>query len=794
MNMQERYLKALSLVPFNVEGKVKNEKIFPVWIDESNFYYKRDADNGAEYVQVDAKTGNKTPLFDHEVMAKVLSNLLGQEVNPNQFPIDIISYFKSELKIRLLPLGKEFIIDMEGQTAKESVTYPVNYLLSPDMTKAIIKDGYNLKLRDLKTGNETPLTSDGTKAHDYGKSTDHIAQTSELKQEGEASYAPVNTYWLKDNRHVFVSAVENMHIDPFYYVDCIPTDGSQRPKFYEARMPFFGEKEDARVPNYIIDTETNKSVEITRLEGFDFEYKFNVLQPPIYITDDDKYLFFLINDQYVKNVKLVKVDVKTGEMTPLIEESNEETTCYFNSAQYSTPNVRVIKKGAEAIWFSESDGWAHLYRYDLTTGKLLNQITKGEFVTADIVSVDEENEIIYFSACGMKFDMNMYHRYLYKIGLDGEGMTLLTDEVADHEYVNSVRPMSALMNSMLSAMEINSNRISPKFEYLVDTYSTTNQPPKTVLRNIGTGELISTIEDADPTVLLQMGYRPPEEYIVKAADGETDLVAVVYLPPDFDPTKKYKVIDNVYGGPQVLSIPRNYFEAHGGLGMSGGAITLESRAEFPQLGFICVMIESRGTRLRKKSISDYRYNNFGDFGLNDRICGIKQLAEKLPYFDIEDGVGITGHSYGGYGSLRGMLMHSDFYSVAVSSSGMHGRRTIYKGEMMSHQPEIFANGTYTTDDNTEITDFDRTTSNYRLAENLKGKLLLVYGALDANCPYHQQMRVVDALNKANKTYDLLVFPTEGHFYGMTASAPYFLRRRYDFFVQHLLKQEPPTHV
>jgi dipeptidyl-peptidase-4 len=396
------------------------------------------------------------------------------------------------------------------------------------------------------------------------------------------------------------------------------------------------------------------------------------------------------------------------------------------------------------IWFSERDNWGHLYLHDSSNGKLKSQITTGDWVVTEIERVDEKARIVYFLATGREKDRNPYFRHLYRVDLNGKNLILLTPEDGNHVVA-----------------------LSPSGQFFTDTYSRPDAPPVTVLRDLS-GKLLATVEKADITRLQASGWQPPVPFTVKARDGMTDLYGLMYKPTHFDPSKKYPVINHIYPGPQGGSVgPASFAAARG---------DSQSLAE---LGFIVVEIDGMGNPLRSKKFHDAYFGNLGDNTLPDQITGMKQLARKYPWIDL-DRAGIWGHSGGGYATADAMFRYPDFFKVGISESGNHDNREYEDdwGERYQGLLERKADGTTNYDDQ----------ANQNIAKNLKGHLLLMHGTLDDNVPPYNTLLVVNELIKANKDFDLLLLPNRRHGY---AGEPYVVRRRWDYFVRYLMGAEPP---
>jgi dipeptidyl aminopeptidase/acylaminoacyl peptidase len=447
---------------------------------------------------------------------------------------------------------------------------------------------------------------------------------------------------------------------------------------------------------------------------------------------DNRAFTFEYNQRGHEIYRVIEVDATNGKPRAVI---NEEPKTFFC---YSGKRFRLdIKDGKEIVWMSERDGWNHLYLIDGATGAVKNQITRGNWVVRGVEKVDEETRQIYFRASGMAPGKDPYLVHYYRINFDGSGLTALTDADANHTV-----------------------SFSPDMKYYVDTWSRVDLPHTSELRRTADKKLIAELESADIQELLKSGWRAPEVFKALGRDGKTDIWGVIYRPSNFTPAKKYPVIENIYAGPQDSFVPKS-FSAYN---------PMQAMAE---LGFIVVQVDGMGTSNRSKAFHDVCWKNLGDAGFPDRILWHKAIAAKYPYYDITR-VGIYGTSAGGQSSLGGLLFHPEFYKVCVSSCGCHDNRMdkIWWNEQWMGWP---------------LGPQYATSSNVDNAYRLQGKLLLYVGEMDANVDPASTMQVVNALIKADKNFDLLVLPGAGH----TNGGVYGDRKRYDFFVHHLLGIEPP---
>jgi dipeptidyl-peptidase 4 len=433
-------------------------------------------------------------------------------------------------------------------------------------------------------------------------------------------------------------------------------------------------------------------------------------------------------------------DTATGTVRNVMEERVET---FFESGN-GRVNWRYLPGSNEIIWFSERDNWGHLYLHDLQTGKLKHQITRGEGNVTQLLHVDEKNRLLYFVGVGREKGRDPYFRHFYRVDFDGKRVELLTPEDADHDIT-----------------------VAPSGRFFIDVYSTPDVPPIAVLRDID-GDVTMQLEKMDISRLLGLGWKPPMPFTVKARDGGTDLYGLMYKPTNFDPSRKYPIVNHIYPGPQTGSV--------GGRQFSPARGDAQALAE---LGFVVVEIDGMGTPWRSKKFHEAYYGDMGDNTLPDQVAGMKQLAERYPWVDIEH-AGIYGHSGGGYAAAGAMFRYPDFFKVGISEAGNHDNRS-YEDDWAEKWQGLLQ----TKPDGT--TNYDNQ-ANQLVAKNLKGKLLLAHGTMDTNVPVYNTLLVVDALIKANKDFDLLLLPNRGHGFG---NEPYMVRRRWDYFVRHLLGAEPP---
>lgn len=455
---------------------------------------------------------------------------------------------------------------------------------------------------------------------------------------------------------------------------------------------------------------------------------------PVRWERDSKRFTFSYNQRGHQVYRVMAVDAESGTAQAVVNEECKTFFCY-SSKHFE----HWLEDTRELIWMSERDGWNHLYLYDAATGQVKNPITKGEWVVLGVDKVDGQSRQIWFRAGSIRPGQDPYHVHHCRVNLDGTGLTVLTEGDGTHAI-----------------------DWSPDGKFFVDTWSRVDLPPVSELRRAD-GTLVCKLEQADDRALLATGWKLPECFVAKGRDGVTDIYGVIYRPSNFDPAKKYPVIEYIYAGPHSAFVPKA-FKA-----MPGGWVR-----EMAELGFIVVQCDGMGTNHRSKAFHDVCWKNIGDSGFPDRIAWMRAVAAKYPQLDLTR-VGIYGGSAGGQSSTRALLAHGDFYKVAVSDCGCHDNRMdkIWWNEQWMGWPV----GPHYGDQ-----------SNVTQAHKLTGNLMLVVGELDKNVDPASTMQVANALIKADKDFDLLIVTGTGH--GAADSSPYGKRRRADFFVRHLLGKEP----
>jgi dipeptidyl aminopeptidase/acylaminoacyl peptidase len=456
-------------------------------------------------------------------------------------------------------------------------------------------------------------------------------------------------------------------------------------------------------------------------------------------SDDSTRLAFVSSSRDHKSATLRIADPETGEVRTVM---NETVDTFFESGDGKV-NWHALPESNEAIWFSERSDWGHLYLYDLETGTPKHPITSGDWNVLQLLRIDKTNRTLYFTGAGRE-PGDPYYQYLYRIRMDGTGLELLTPETAQHTIT-----------------------LAPDGTHFLDSYSTSETPPVSVIRD-ASGTKIATLEQADISRLVAMGWKPPTPFTVRARDGVTVLYGLMYTPTNLDESGSYPVLNYLYPGPQSGSVGSRAFRP-----------SRDDKQSLAELGFVVVELDAMGTPGRSKSFHEAYYGDMGDNGLPDQIAGIKELASRHPWMDL-DRVGIWGHSGGGFASTAGILRYPEFYKVAVSGAGNHDNRN-YEDDWGEKWQGLLM-------ESDDTTNYD-SQANQLIADRLQGKLLLGHGTMDTNVPFYNTLLVVNALIAANKDFDLVLLPNRSHGFGREA---YWMRRRWDYFVRYLLGTEPPA--
>lgn len=767
-SIENRYQRAEQFLKWNLEPKLKNITLEPHWFDGHRFWFKRDLQEGYEFILVDSENLSQNPVFDHHRLALSFTELLGQPFISQQLPIETFEYCaENQLRILIDPKiaqGKRVLLNLENYTCTlETKTLPgtidddLPSVISPDGEREVICRGFNLFLREVATGVEKALTEDGEAHYGYGNYSEHFSFGCL-----DNSPLPPAVLWSPDGRYLAVQRVDQRQVLDMSVMQSVPQEGSFRPICHHYKMALPGDTHVPLASLCVIDLLSGDRVYSDRPPMPASIYGF--VENHALEWETDNRLFLVERTRDGQTIRFVEIDPRSGTSRVLIEEQGRGFIGPEIYPVYGQTLFEVLPEINELIWYSRRSGWGHLYRYDLSTGELKNPITLGDYVVTKIHYINAVENCVFFTACGREPDCNPYYEHLYKVNMDGTGLQLLTPEVSHHDIVPS--NTEVYKTGIALGFSSDMQAISPNGKSFVDTISRIDQPSRSVLRSCVDGAELMTLAQCDPSSIPAMPM--PQSFTVKATDGITDLWGVMYRPNDMDEREQYPVVLNIYGTPQCCITQRKFAEV-------SLTVDMGSYQAFAELGFIIVVLDPRGTPLRSKAFHDVAYGNLQNgCGIDDQVGAIKQLGERYAWMDL-DRVGITGFSGGGFASARAMLSHPDFFKVAVSNAGNLDNR-FYNAEWAETFQGLLEGDNY------------EEQACVSLAKNLKGKLLLTHGESDANVHPAHTLQFVNELIKHNKTFDLLILPNRQHGY---YEEPYFFRRLWDYFVEHLLREDPP---
>lgn len=721
-----------------MEKMVGSTSVKPEWIDgKDQFWYTYSNSSGKNWYFVDIPKRRHQLLFDREDLAEQLTTFLSTAINPKDLPLKDFKYDPQKKRFTFTVEKVDFSWDaqterlskedsVKGASSKAWATY------SPDSTWIAFAKNHDLYL--MRSGDpdstEYRLTNDGERWYSYQASSGDTTSGKRLRS---------NARWFKDSKKLWVNRRDSRKVGLMYVIKSL-TD--PRPELIEYKEAIPGDKEVTR-DHFIVfqaDVGANEkkiNLQLERSDWPDATIGWGWFGDGISIGKGSDYLYLQRRNRAYNEVDILKVDTRTGEAQVLFNELDEP---YFN-ALFS--KLHVLNDGQDLIWWSERTGWGHFYLYN-GEGKLKNRITKGHFMAGDAVKIDTTAKVLYFNGYGREPDINPYYAQLYRVNFDGTNLKRITGEPAHHQ---------------ISAAE--------KGNYFVDNMSRADLPTQSVVRD-GNGKIIMELQQTDVSEMEQIGWKSPELFTLKAADGITDLYGVMWKPFDFDPTKKYPVITHVYPGPQTEPFPINF--------------RLSSNTALAQLGFIVVAMGQRGgSPYRHKAYHTFGYGNLRDYPLIDNKTGIEQLAAQNDWMDINR-VGIWGHSGGGFMSAAAILTYPEFYKVAWSESGNHDNN-IYHLWWSEMQNGVKKSEKKTKGENSPFWEA-RVNVNQELAANLQGRLMLVTGTSDNNVNPANSIRLADALIKAGKNFDYMIVPDKPHSYQDYSN--YVEHRKWHYFSQYLL--------
>jgi dipeptidyl aminopeptidase/acylaminoacyl peptidase len=710
-------------------------RITPNWFNENNFFWYRNdlKDNTKEFILVNVEQGIRRMAFDHEKLATALSQAADIDYTADQLPFDRIEFLDKLKKLRFTVNQTSWICDLTSYTCSRTDEAPPQSsqessnqrtrsgrlrgrgrrqnqsVDSPDgRWTAFVKEN-NVFIRLKDSDEAIQLSTDGTEGNSYGRFS-----------------------WAPDSRTLVAFRIEPGDNKEVYLIESSP-EGGGRAKFRSRPYALPGDK-FARYELNLFDIDSRKQIKpkVDRLE-LDWQV------PRLHWKKDMRHFAYEKIDRGHQRFRVIEVDSHTGQTYNLIDEKSETFIWTAHTENIRLNRVNWLDETNEIIYASEKDGWRHLYLVSGKQGKIIQQITKGKWIIRGIDLIDEDKRQIWFHASGKNPDEDPYLVHYYRINFDGSDLTELTEGNGSHSI-----------------------QYSPDRRYLIDTYSRVDMPAVHKLRRVSDGSLICHLEKADIKELVADGWTAPEMFVAKGRDGKTDIWGIICQPRDFDPNKKYPVIEQIYAGPQSAYVPKRFSP-------------FRRFSSLTDLGFIVVQIDGMGTAHRSKAFHDVCWKNLKDAGFPDRILWHQAVAKKYPYYDISR-LGVYGNSAGGQNAAGAVLFHPEFYKAAVASCGCHDNRmdkASWNEQWMGYPvgPQY-----------SECSNIDN-------AHRLQGRLMLIVGEMDTNVPPESTMRFVDALIKADKDFDLLVIPGAGHGSG----GSYGRRRMQDFFIRHLQGVEPPNH-
>lgn len=734
------YARAERMLGANTSPLVSGTAGRASWLPDGRLYYRATNAEGAEFVMVNPARRTRAAAFDHKRLAAALSTATGMAMDGTRLPFASIELSPDARLLTAAVRGTSYNCDLRTYgcvkaPASTRLDAPSNSSVSPDGSYAVFIREYNLWGKDLTSGEETQLTTDGIK--DFGYATNNAGWVHNDN--------PVVS-WSGDSRKIATFQHDGRGVTDMHLV----STNVGNPKLTSWKYPVPGDSVIFRVSRVVIDRTAPAASRVTRLQMPPDPHRSTVSDHiacggdvcDLQWFNNGTQVAFISSSRDHKNATLRIADATTGSVRTVLEETSKTQ---IGDASLAENLWRVLPASNEFIWWSQRDNWVHLYLYDLATGQLKNRITTGTGNVTEVVHIDEKTRQIWFTAVGKEAGRDPYFQHFYRIGFDGRNQVLLTPEASHHAV-----------------------SLSPDAKYFVDTYSTPDTPSVTVVRDANNGRVLRELERADISRLVASGWKPPMPVTMKARDGTTDIYGLMFTPTNMDSTRKYPIINYIYPGPQSGSVGTRSFTP-----------SRNDHQALAELGFVVVAIDGMGTPGRSKEFHDAYYGRMGDNTIPDQVAGMKELASRFSFIDI-DKAGMWGHSGGGFATAAAMFRAPEFFKVGISESGNHDNRNYEDDWGERYQGLLVKSGD---------TDNYAAEANQTHAAKLQGKLFLIHGMMDDNVPPSNTLLVADALMKAGKDFDLLMLPNARHGFG--ADGPYIMRRRWDYFVQHLQGNIPP---
>ena len=722
---------------------IGSTSVYPRWIkDSDDFWYTYETAEGKQWYYVHTDERRQRPLFDRERLAAELSESFKRPFNATDLALKGFDYDTDKQRFTFHVDSVEFIYNVDNNTLVKGDSLQPDkqepwQTYSPDSTWIAYAQNHNLFVMSADTSDSTvfQLTEDGERWFSYQWDQGSTDSTEKMR---------ARVRWFDDEKKLYVQRTDYREVEELWVINYL----KKRPELetYKYAMP--GEEEIGiqYLEVFDIESQSRTMVDTEMWEDQSLDADPGRLIKGDYRANSSDYLYFTRLNRAASKVELVRANTSTGESEVIF---GEESKPYWN---WRFMDVAIIEEGKEYIWWSERTGWGQFYRYN-ANGKMINEITKGNFVAGNVVKIDTATQTMFFTAFGREEGEHPYYQHLYSVRFDGNRLQHLSPESGNHQVYASTEG-----------------------NYFVDNISTVDTPTRSVLRD-GSGKIILELQQVNIDRATELVWEVPETFTVKAADGATDLYGVMWKPFDFDPNKKYPIVSYVYPGPQTEPFPITF-----------GASRHQALA---QVGFIVVAFGNRGgSPLRSRYYHTYGYGDLRDYPLADNRYGLEQLIGRHTFVDGSK-VGIYGHSGGGFMSTAALLTHPDFYDVAVSSAGNHDNNVYNRWWSETHNgveettKVIKEMGEDSVEVEKTITTFDGPIeTNAALAKNLQGKLLLVHGNIDNNVHPANTIRLVDALVKEGKRFDMMILPGRRHGFG--PYQPYFERMMWYYFAEHLL--------
>jgi dipeptidyl-peptidase 4 len=729
------YQRAERFLAQNAGTRVYRADVNPTFTEGDRFWYRTRVPGGFEFVAVDPERGTRERAFDHERISAALSRATGGSHEALRLPFTSFTRDGDAIVVQLS--GDRWRCELSGDRCsilERPAAAPAG-IESPDGRWVAFRREHDLWVHDRETGEARQLTTDGEERYGYGTDSQGWRQGN----------LPI-LLWSPDSRMIATFRLDERGVEEMHLL----RTSEPRPELQSWPYALPSDSIVPMVERVVVHLDGPRVVPIESppdhqrsssccgmargTQWADVEWS----------TDASELAFVSVSRDY-RTATLRVADPGTGSVRTVLSESHP---VFFEShaGERGLPNWRLMAESGEFLWFSQRDGWGHLFLYDLETGQMKGRVTGGDWNVLDVLRVDPADRTVLFTAVGREAGRDPYLAHLYRVRLDGTGMTLLTPEEANHEVT-----------------------LSPSGAWFVDRASSFGEPPVTRLRRTRDGGVVRVLEEADIGELLALGWTPPTPFRAKGRDGITDVHGIYIVPSDFDPEKRYPIINAIYPGPQTGSVGTRSFS----VSRRGQAHALA------ELGFVVVLIDATGTPMRSKAFHTAYYGDMGDNGLPDHISAMRELAARNPWVDL-DRVGIFGHSGGGFATAAALLRHPDFFHVGVAGAGNHDNAgyTFYWGEKYHGPFERLEEGGHSFE----------VQANHLRAEALRGRLLLSYGTTDSNVHPNMTLLLIDRLIAANRDFDVLVMPNRGHGY---ANEAYAVRRTWDYFVTHLLGRLPP---